>query len=280
MRDSARLLKALPRSAAWLAILVGAATALAQQQPDERPARLNDRQLLAEFERQPARELVARYFQQPLYPLFAIRRLIDLGDVSVAPAVRDAFARTTDSIAREFLAATLVSFQDADPRYWAYLEREASRAAASDVPCPVDSFDHANPPAVPGNALIFWAQSHDVEITAALRLAAIEMPAAIEALGEAGDPRALKILLRGLRSPDCYVVSDAAFGLARLHDIRAVDELIQAAQTNIQEVRLAIAKALLNFDSAQARNAAESLIDDPDRLRRWRAEVEARSGAH
>jgi hypothetical protein len=256
--------------------MVRAATALAQLQPDERPARPNDQQLLAEFERQPAGELVAKYFQQPLYPLFAIRRLIDLGDVSVAPAVRDAFARTTDSIAREFLAATLVSFRDADPRYWAYLEREANRAAVSDVPCPIDSFDRANPPTVPGNALIFWAQSHDVEITAALRLAAIEVPATVEALGEAGDPRALPILLRGLRSPDCYLVSEAAFGLARLHDIRAVDALIQAARTNIQEVRLAIAKALLYFDSAEARSAAESLIDDPDRLRRWRADVAAR----
>jgi HEAT repeat protein len=118
-----------------------------------------------------------------------------------------------------------------------------------------------------------------VKITVALRLAAIELPAAIEALGEAEDQRALPILLHGLKSPDCYVVNEAAFGLARLHDIRAVDALIQAAQTNIQELRLPIAKALLNFDSAEARSAAESLIDDPDRLRRWRAEVEAR-GRH
>lgn len=218
------MLKALPHSVAWLAILMLGATALAQQQPDARPARLNDQQLVADFERQSAGELVARYFQQPLYPLFVIRRLIDLGDASVAPAVRDAFARTTDSIAREFLAATLVRFQDADPRYWAYLEREANRAAASDVPFPIDSFDRASPPTVPGNTLISWAQSNDVEITAAVRLAAIEAPAAVQALGEAGDPRALPILLRSLRSPDCYVVSEAAFGVARLHDIRAVDD--------------------------------------------------------
>jgi len=68
----------------------------AQQQPLETtiPIR-SDQQLLLQFSQQSAGQLVARYFQGPSYPLFVIRRLIDVADPRVMPDLRDAFSRET-----------------------------------------------------------------------------------------------------------------------------------------------------------------------------------------
>jgi len=79
--------------------------------------------------------------------------------------------------------------------------------------------------------LEFIAWAHNVALSDTLRRAAIELPAAVEALGEAADHRALAILLRGLSSPNGCVVRTSAFALARVHDAIAVERIIEACKT-------------------------------------------------
>jgi HEAT repeat protein len=124
--------------------------------------------------------------------------------------------------------------------------------------------------------LIAWARAHNVALSDALRSAAIELPAAIEALGEAADHRALAIFLRGLRSPNGCIVRTSAFGLARLHDSIAIEPIVEACKMRRREERPLTAKALLYFDKHGAQGAAESIIADPALVRSWRIEVKRR----
>jgi HEAT repeat protein len=95
----------------------------------------------------------------------------------------------------------------------------------------------------------------------------------VEALGEAADRRSLPILLRGLKSPNVLVVREAAFGLARLQDTTTVEPIITACTRLDPGERPWVAKSLLYFRTRKAQRAASAMIADPERLRRWRTEV-------
>lgn len=249
-----------------------------QQQTLDQPADRSDQQLLLQFSQQSASQLVARYFQGPPYPLFVIRRLIDLADRGVMPALRDSFSRETQPLTRQSLAAALVRLRDPDSQYFEYSAAWARDAVSSDLPY---SCGLNRGPTLEGRTefpleFIAWARAHNVTLSDALRRAAIELPAAVEALGEAADHRALAILLRGLSSPNGCIVRTSAFGLARLHDSIAVETIIKACNTLRLEERPLTAKALLYFHSRRAQRAAESIIGDSVLVRRWRIEVKRR----
>lgn len=262
--------------ALFLTVLSGSSPA--QQQVREPQADLSDEQLLFQFSHRQAGELVARYFHGPPYPLFVIRRLIDLADPKVLPDLRDAFFRETQPIPRQSLAAALVRLRDSDPQYFNYLALWARDAVASDLPysCGFKSGTTPDGRTEFPPDFIAWAQTHNLALSDALRKAAIELPAAVEALGEAADSRALPILLRGLTSPNGCIVRTSAFGLARLHNTVAIEPIIRACKTLGREEPLLMAKALLYFDSGTAQRAAESIIADPALVRNWRMEVKRR----
>ena len=79
---------------------------VAQKQNATEP--LSDQQLSAAFMKKSVSELLNDYFQGPPYPLFVIRRLIDIGDPAAIPSLERAFTRESHEPAREFLAAALV----------------------------------------------------------------------------------------------------------------------------------------------------------------------------
>jgi hypothetical protein len=246
----------------------------AQQQPLGQHADQSDQQLLLQFSQQSASQLVARYFRGPPYPLFVIRRLIDLADPWVIPDLRDAFSRETQPLTRQSLAAALVRLRDLDSQYFDYLAAWARDAVSSDLPYSCGLTGGTMPEG--STEFIAWARAHNVALSDALRRAAIELPAAVEALGEAGDHRALAIFLRGLRSPNGCIVRTSAFSLARLHDPIAIEPIVEACNTRRREERPLTAKALLYFSEQGAQRAAESMIADPVLLRRWRIEVKRR----
>ena len=255
-------------------------SSLAQQRSGDLRVDQSDERLLLQFSQQSASQLVARYFHGPPYPLFVIRRLIDLADPRVIPALRNAFSRETQPLTRQSLAAALVRLRDPDSQYFNYLAASARNAVASDLPFSSGLSSSTTPKGraefPSASELVVWAQAHNVALSDALRRAAIELPASVEALGEAADYRALPILLRGLSSPDAYVVRTSAFGLARLHDTVAVEPIIQACNTLRREERPLTAKALLYFDSHRGQRAADSIIADPALVRRWRFDVKRR----
>lgn len=248
------------------------------QQENVQHAGQSDKQLLLQFSQQSASQLVDRYFQGPPYPLFVIRRLIDLADHAATPGLRTAFSQETQPVTRQALAAALVRLRDPDSQYFDYLDGKARDAVSSDLPYLCGLTGGTTPDAKTEFPLDFiaWARAHDMTLSDALRTAAIELPAAVEALGEAADHRALAILLRGLSSPNSCIVQTSAFGLARLHDTDAVEPIIRACNTLRREDRLPTAKSLLYFDSGRAQQAADSLIADPVLVRSWRIEVKRR----
>jgi HEAT repeat protein len=231
---------------------------------------------LAAFLNKPVGELLRDYFQDPPYPLFAIRRLIDLGDPVAIPSLERAFNREGQELIRQFLAAALVRLGDSNPEYFEYFARRAETAVASDLPFPVQlgTRPQSGGELFPlGDDFLSWVRRNGGEVTSASWQAAFALPAAVEALGEAADPRSRPIFLRGLSSPNILIVFASALGLARLQDGIAVPAIIAAAEREPPEERSMIAKTLLYFPSSEAQYAAERLISDPVRLERWRADV-------
>lgn len=237
----------------------------------------SDQQLSGAFQRKSADELRNEYLRDPPYPLFAIRRIIDIGDPTAIPGLERAFARADRELTRRFLAAALVSLGESPPGYFEYLASGAAVAATSDLPFPVGlglQSDTAVLPVKP--EFLSWVRKHGGDLQFALWQAVFDLPAAVEALGEAADPRSRSILLRGLKSPNVLVVFEAALGLARLQDDTCVPKIIAAAKRMPREERNMIAKTLLYFTNSEAQHGAERLIEDPARIQRWRAEVSRR----
>lgn len=259
-----------------LVLAIVALSCLAQDNPIRERGDQVDQRLLREFGESPASELVTKYFQGPPYPLFVIRRLIDLGDPQVIPALRAAFSLETDPVPRQFLAAALVRLADPDPQYFSYLAKLGRDAVTNDLPYSGDSNGKSDDLLRFPAELGAWARTHGVTVQDALRRAMIELPGTVEAMGEAADRRYLPILLRGLSSPNVLVVRTSAFGLARLHDTSAVGPIIKACARLRGEGRPTTAKALLYFETQDAQSAAEALIGNPQRVRNWRMEVKRR----
>lgn len=251
--------------------------AIAQQQ--SAAGQPTDQQLLQGFMRKSPDEILADYFHGPPYPIFAMRRLIDIGNPVVIPRLEEAFSRERRDPAREFLAATLVDLGDPKPKYFGYIAERATTAVTSDLPFPVQFSSRIRPGAnLPPlkAAFVHWVQQHDVDLDTTLWQATFDMPGAVEALGEAGDQRSRPIFLRGLKSPNILVVFAAALGLARLQDNKAVPSIIVAAKREPYEERRMIAKALLYFSTPKAQHAAERLVGDPVLIQCWRVEVKKR----
>jgi len=257
--------------------IVSIHTGLCNGQDLGRTVSLSDQQLLAAFRGKSADELLQEYLRDPPYPLFAIRRIIDLGDRSVITGLERAFGRADRELTRQFLAAALVRLGDSHHGYFEYLASGAAVAAASDLPFPVPLGSQFDTVLFPVKAdFLSWVKKHRADLQFALWQAVFDLPAAVEALGEAADPRARSILLSGLKSPNVLVVFEASLGLARLQDDSCIPKIIAAAKRMEHEERNLIAKTLLYFTSAKAQRAAERLIEDPARLQRWRAEVDGR----
>lgn len=240
----------------------------------------SDQQLTDNFNKKSPIELLNDYFKEPPYPIFAIRRIIDLGDPIVIPRLEQAFTRERHDPAREFIAAALVNLGDPEPAYYAYVAARAENSVMSDLPFPVQlgvrtQSSNGLPPL--RKAFLSWVQQHGANLNDTLWLATFEEPSAVEALGEAADQRSRALLRRGLKSSDILVAVAAALGLARLQDAASVSSIIAAAKhrQNHEERRM-LAKTLLYFPSLKAQHAAARFIEDPALLRRWRAEVAKR----
>ena len=261
----------------FIAVLWIAPVAM-KAQSSAAPKGLADQDLLAAFQEKSAGELLEEYFQAPPYPLFAIRRLIALGDTTAIPSLERAFELEGRQPAREFLAAALVNLGDANPKYFEHVFSRAATAVASDLPFPVRRGARPQPGArLPlKRSFLSWVRKHGGDLDSAMWQATFDLPAAVEALGEAADARSRLVFLQGLHSPNILIVFAAALGLARLQDDKAVPAIIAAAKREQDEERSMISKALLYFANSEAQRAAERLIGDPVRIQRWRADVERR----
>lgn len=269
-----------PRKVIWTRTLVCfllAVCGLAVAEPQQRGHRQEeaDRKVLLAFSQKSAPELVSHYFNLSSPPLFVIRRLINLGDPRVIPALRDAFERETQPLIREFLAAALDRLGDPDVRYFDYVAGAALDAINADIPFGSSS---TTVKTNDGNLqhreeIRDWAVAHGVSATQAINVATVELPGAIEALALTADRRSVPILLRALRSPNILVVREAALGLARIQETAAIEPIIAACRRLDPEELPWTAKSLLYFRSEKAQQAASVMIVNPTKLQRWRTNV-------
>ena len=199
-----------------------------------------------------------------------IHRLKGLGDATILPTLRVAFEGERDNSTRQFLAAALVKLGAKDPRYFRYVAEAATRAVKADLPLSLSAAalvaENSGAPA----ALITWAQVHRIDLQRALWLGTVELPAAVEALGETGDRRSSRIPLRGLHSRNFFTVNEAALGLARLGDPKVIKAIIATCKRLSVDERQSVARALLFVDTPEAPRAAEQLIANRELLARWR----------
>lgn len=258
-------------------LALSCAGAVPHAQSQETAKEPSDQQLTDTFTNKLPAEILKDYFSEPPYPIFAIRRLIDLGDPLVIPRLEQAFEKERRDPGREFLAAALVELGDSKATYYAYVSTRARCAVASTLPFPVRLGARMPPGAAfppVTRAFRVWVRQHNAELDDALWRAAFEAPGSVEALGEAADKRSQPLFLNGLKSQNILVAFAAALGLARMQDARSVKSIIAAAKRRrTPEERRMLAKALLYFSDPRAQQAAEHLIDDPALTRRWRQEV-------
>lgn len=251
-------------------VVLLSAAASAQNDKSASSGNRSDEVALADFSRKSAHELIKEYFGGPPYPLFVIHRLMELGDPAILPTLRIAFERARYNSTRQFLAAALVRLGDKNPRFFKYTAEAAARAVKSDLPLSLSAAARVAESGRTPAALITWARVHRTDPQSALWVATVELPAAVEALGETADRRSLPILLQGLRSRNVFIVNEAALGLARFGDPKAVKAIIAACERVSADERPSVARALLYFETPQAQQAAEQLIANPELLARWR----------
>ena len=248
----------------------------AQQCPGQEPS--DSRRELEAFSKMSAVELTQKYFDHPPYRLFAIRRLIELGDPAVVPVLQRAFGEETEVTRRRFIAAALVSLSDPDGNYYAYVTDGAREAIKSELPFPVPLSESVDSKSRPHYRRDFLeaVQTRGLDFDGAVQASTFELPGAVEALGETGDPRSFSLLLDGLHSPNIMIVRAAAFGLARLQNNSAIQPIVAICSHLPLEERRMIAKSLLYFDSQVARERARTMIADAKLFERWQTEVTRR----
>jgi len=77
----------------WIMFALFAAPNSVVAQQQNAAGQPTDPQLLHDFTTQTAGELVEHYFRTPPYPIFAIRRLMEIGNPVVIPDLEQAFTR-------------------------------------------------------------------------------------------------------------------------------------------------------------------------------------------
>lgn len=195
------------------------------------------------------------------------------------------FALTSDAKVKRRVASILITLGVKDRAYFDYLVSEAKKGLNNEMPWPsaYDEHGRLNTNATP--AFIAWCKKHGIDpndphyasykaadpvwlewcmrrhlnLNNSRYAAYYEIPDGWYDLAAARDPRAYDLLIQGLHSHNLMIAADAARGLARLQDPRAVDELISTGRRVPGEARGAIADALLYFNDAKAQAAAEEL---------------------
>lgn len=282
-RGMPHLLRKIAHAIQWASMALAlCVTAPAQSVQKHSSPNGVDRELEAVILEGSAPELVSRYFDLPSIPIFLIRRVANLGDPRVIPALQDAFDRQTRPLTRAFIAATLVRLGETDSRYFDYVAGEATEALNSDIPNWKDSTIAAsNDGDLQGSEMIqAWARNHHMSLVDAIYRTMIEIPGAVEALSLTSDHRSVPILLQALHSKNPLIVREAALGLARMHEAAAIQPIIAACKRADREDRPWLAKSLLYFRSKRATEAAGSMIDDPGRLEQWHGELKREEAIH
>jgi hypothetical protein len=197
------------------------------------------------------------------------------------------FVRVQDPKLKQRAASILLSLGVRDRIYFDYLVAAAKKAFADETPWPTlyDEDGNMNTRAThpvfaewirkqgldPNDlqftavreynpAFLEWCKKKNLEPNHAQYEAYYVTPEPWYNLAAAGDPRAYDLLIQGLHSHNLMIVVDAANGLAKLQDSRAIPELITMGRQLPGEARYGIGESLLYFSDTKAQASADEFI--------------------
>jgi HEAT repeat protein len=176
------------------------------------------------------------------------------------PALEEQFRRVTDLKTKGKIASGLVRLGDKDNTYFDYLSKQATLAVESDVPdAAFDSqgkrVEHQLP-----IELKAWALRHNMSANSAGQYALYDLPSSVLLLGETGDPRAVPLLRKALRSHNFLIVATAARGLAQIQDKDSIPLIIEACRRVPPLAAPTVARALVFFDDPRAQTAVDTYM--------------------
>jgi HEAT repeat protein len=167
------------------------------------------------------------------------------------PTLEKYYNRTTDADIRAGVASALVSMGDQNDAYWDYLVKLATPALESDAPTPL-GVNAGSPKDIISPQLKEWASSHELSVEAATKLAMFDLPMGLAPLAKTGDPRGVPMLRKALLSPNLFIETLGAAGLAEAKDEASVPLIINAYERAPPEMAHMFADSLLFFDDPEA----------------------------
>lgn len=201
------------------------------------------------------------------------------GDPGAVANAKEIFRLSDDPDTKERLASVLLCIGKGDQVHYDYLVVQATKSLkyADSMPWPTLYDKDGNVvPKRPNPEFLKWCQAHKLDAWDTFEAAYYTVPIPWLNLAAAGDPRAYGLLIKGLHSSNVMISMYAAYGLARLHAPRAIDEIISVGYRAPLETRNDIGRALLFFPDAKAQAAADALIKDKKALADWRAEAKSK----
>jgi hypothetical protein len=183
------------------------------------------------------------------------------GDRTVVPELNGAFNHVADPEEKGIIASFLLSSGISDSRYFEYLASRARAALEHPVPSPL-LFD-AQGNLVKGKfnpRYLSWCKKRRIAPDSFAYKALYGPAGEVYSLAASGDPRGFDLLLEALRSDNYVLAAIAAKGLAKIHDSKAIDPLIEACKKAPPDGAEAIAWGLVYFDDPKAQTAAEKFF--------------------
>lgn len=165
---------------------------------------------------------------------------------------------------RDVIASLLVQIGDPNPVYWNLLVSEAEAVLSSPVPVPRSvrtsplELDKAYTPEQKA-----WAKAHNLSLMQMFSEILNSQPSRFGPLAASGDPRSLPILRRALKSPNPMIQSQAAIGLAILHDRNSIPAIVAICRADPSRADF-LTQGLVDFHDPAADKAFHQLFPNQD----------------
>lgn len=221
-------------------------------------------------------EMIEKAKQDTPSSIYYVVQIADSGAVQALPMLEEKFAHAKSELTvakiesasvsvgdvdKANIACALVRLGDKKDLYFDFLMMQATIALEGDPPEYLSYDDQGKAGPGPSLESVDWARSHNLPPAAIEEEELLIRPAEVALLGRSGDPRAIPLLRRALRSRNYQIVIAAAKGLAAIQDKDSIPVIMDACKRAPAGAAAAIAAAsLVYFENPEARAGAETYI--------------------
>lgn len=197
--------------------------------------------------------------------------LANRGAVQAIPVLEARYAEIQNRDEKQQLALALARLGASGSEYVDYLNGLAELAIADTRPFPF-AFDATgrmlNDELRP--EFLKWVEEHGVDPGLMASAAIYDDPGDVLAVAIAADERSKAVLRRGMLSSNPYIAVRCAQGLARIQDEASISLIAATAERTPAQFGELMALTLLFFESPEASQQAERLVQDSSRIDRAR----------